>query len=235
MPSFRVKILIAVTVALAVAITATHFPVIPALKHFCAQVGHMGWVGALCVALMLAAGSLCFLPASPFIITAAAVFGFWLGLMAGVLGLALGASCGFLLSRWLLRKDVAARLRKHPTFESLDVAIEREGWKIIILLRLCPIPFGMANYLYGLTGIPFRPYLLTSLLGSLPSTLLFCHLGAAGKASLEKLAAGHVGHHGGEMILLGLSLAATVAVIVVLPRFAKKAIAKYAKVSLPSP
>jgi uncharacterized membrane protein YdjX (TVP38/TMEM64 family) len=167
-------------------------------------------------------------------IAASAVFGFPLGLTAGLSGVALGASLGFLLSRRLLRKDISAQLRKHPTFASIDIAIAREGWKIIILLRLCPIPFGLANYLYGLTGIPFRAYLLTTLAGSLPSTLLFCHLGSAGKAGLEALASGQSGHHIGDIVLLGISVAAAVAVILILPRFAKKAIAKYAKVSIPS-
>ena len=234
MPSFRVKIAVAAIAAAGLAVTAAHFPVLSILKGFCDHMGQMGLAGVLCFGVLLAAGSLCLLPASPFIIAASAVFGFGSGLVAGLSGIALGASIGFLLSRWFLRKEVAAQLRKHPTFESIDIAIEREGWKIIILLRLCPIPFGLANYLYGLTGIPFQPYLLTTLAGSLPSTLLFCHLGSAGKAGLEAVASGQSGHHPGEIMLLGISLAATVAVILFLPRFAKKAIAKYTKVSIPS-
>jgi uncharacterized membrane protein YdjX (TVP38/TMEM64 family) len=233
-PSFRVKIAVAAIAAAGLGVAAAHFQVISILRGFCDQVGRMGLAGVLCFALLLAAGSCCMLPASPFIMAASAVFWFPLGLTAGLSGIALGASLGFFLSRWLLRKDVSAQLRKHPTFESIDIAIAREGWKIIILLRLCPIPFGLANYLYGLTGIPFRAYLLTTLAGSLPSTLLFCHLGSAGKAGLEALASGRSGHHAGEIVLLGISVAAAVAVILILPRFAKKAIAKYAKVSIPS-
>ena len=234
MSSFRVKIAVAAIVAAGLVVTAAHFPVISILKGFCDHVGKMGLAGVLCFALLLAVGSICMLPASPFIIAASAVFGFWLGLAAGLSGVALGASFGFFLSRWLLRKDISAQLRKHPTFESIDIAIEREGWKIIILLRLCPIPFGLANYLYGLTGIPYQAYLFTTLAGSLPSTLLFCHLGAASKAGLEAVASGRSGHHAGQVVLLGISVAATIAVILFLPRFAKKAIAKHAKVSIPS-
>jgi uncharacterized membrane protein YdjX (TVP38/TMEM64 family) len=233
-PSFRVKIAIAAIAAAGLVVAAAHFPVISILRGFCDHVGQMGLAGVLCFALLLAVGSVCMLPASPFIIAASAVFGFGLGLAAGLSGVALGASLGFFLSRWLLRKDISAQLRKHPTFESIDIAIEREGWKIIILLRLCPIPFGLANYLYGLTGIPYQAYLLTTLAGSLPSTLLFCHLGSAGKAGLEAVASGQSGHHAGQIVFLGISVAATIAVILFLPRFAKKAIAKHAKVSIPS-
>ena len=234
MLSFRVKIALAAIAAAGLVVAAARFPVVSILRSFCDHVGQMGLAGVMCLALLLAIGSLCMLPASPFIIAASAVFGFPLGLTAGLSGVALGASLGFLLSRWFLRKDISAHLRRHPTFESIDIAIAREGWKIIILLRLCPIPFGLANYLYGLTGIPYQPYLLTTLAGSLPSTLLFCHLGSVGKAGLQAVASGQSGHHPGEIALLVISVAATVAVILFLPRFAKKAIAKYAKVSIPS-
>jgi uncharacterized membrane protein YdjX (TVP38/TMEM64 family) len=142
--------------------------------------------------------------------------------------LGLGASGGFCLSRWFLRRDVADQLRKNATFRAIDLAVEKEGWKIVILLRLCPIPFGLANYLYGLTAVHFRSYLAATLLGSLPSLLLFCQLGAAGKKSLNALSEGHLGQSSGELVLLALSGLATLTAIILIPRFAHRAIKKYA-------
>ena len=139
----------------------------------------------------------------------------------------MGAAFGFLLSRSLLRKDIAVHFRKHATFRAIDQAVEAEGWKIVILLRLCPIPFGLANYLYGLTAVRFRPYLLATILGSLPSTLLLCQLGSAGKASLQALASGHGNNSVGHLIILALSILGPIAAIVIIPRFARKAVAKY--------
>ncbi len=160
--------------------------------------------------------------------------GFALGIVGAVLGVGLGASLGFFLSRSFLRKDIAERLRRNPTFRAIDLAIEEEGWKIVALLRLCPIPFGLANYFYGLTGIRFQPYLWTTILGSLPSIVIFCHLGSAGKASLEALATGNFHKGAGEIALLVLSLLAAIAALIFLPRFARRAVEKYAKVSIPS-
>ena len=167
------------------------------------------------------------MPASPFIIGTAAVFGFPLGVCSAILGLALGASGGFCLSRWFLRKEVADQLRNQPTFRAIDLAIEKEGWKIVILLRLCPIPFGLANYLYGLTAVHFRSYLIATLLGGLPSLLLFCELGATGKKSLNALSEGRFGQSPVELILLVLEILATLTAIVLVPRFAHRAIKKY--------
>jgi len=154
--------------------------------------------------------------------------------LGALVGVALGAAGGFSLSRWFLRDEISTRLRKHVTFRAIDTAIEKEGWKIVILLRLCPIPFGLANYLYGLTAVPFRAYVVASVIGSLPGLLLFCQLGSAGKAELEAIASGHIGNSAGQLIVLSISIAATLSAIVLLPRFARKAVAKYTHVSLPS-
>jgi uncharacterized membrane protein YdjX (TVP38/TMEM64 family) len=232
--SLTKKLTLAIAVLIGLAIASYFFPVVPALRNLCSWVGGLGPLGVFLVALFLAIGSVLFLPASPFIIAGAAVFGFPLGLVGALTGVALGAAGGFCLSRWFLRKEVSAHFRKHATFRAIDMAIEREGWKIVILLRLCPIPFGLANYLYGLTAVHFRPYLIATLLGGLPSTLLFCQLGSEGKAGFDALSSGHLGRSTGELVVLGLEMAATVCAIVLLPLFARRAIAKYAQVSIPS-
>jgi uncharacterized membrane protein YdjX (TVP38/TMEM64 family) len=232
--SLTKKLTLAIVFVIGLAIASYFFPVVPALRSLCSWVGALGPLGVLLVALFLAIGSVFFLPASPFIIAGSAVFGFPLGVAGALTGVALGAAGGFCLSRWFLREEISAHFRKHATFRAIDLAIEKEGWKIVILLRLCPIPFGLANYLYGLTAVRFRPYLIATMLGGLPSMLLFCQLGSEGKAGLDALSSGHLGHSTGELVVLGLSVVATVAAIVLIPLFARRAVAKYARVSLPS-
>jgi uncharacterized membrane protein YdjX (TVP38/TMEM64 family) len=232
--SLTKKLVVAVVLLIGLGIAAYFFPIVPALQSLCTWVGGLGLLGVLLLSLFMAIGSLFFLPASPFIIAGSAVFGFPLGVLGAIMGLALGAAGGFCLSRWFLRKEISAQFRKHPTFRAIDIAIEKEGWKIVILLRLCPIPFGLANYLYGLTAVHFRPYLIASLIGGLPSLLLFCQLGAAGKAGLDAVASGHLGRSTGELVVLGMSVVATIGAIVLIPLFARKAVQKYAQVSIPS-
>src|SRR6202008_130366 len=117
-------------------------------------------------------------------------FGFFVspfGLLTSVFCFLLGAASGYLLSRLFLRKDLADQLKGRPTFKAIDQAIAEEGWKIVFLLRVCPIPFGLANYLYGLPAIPFLPYLITSFVSAIPGMFLFSQLGSAGKAGIQAL------------------------------------------------
>jgi uncharacterized membrane protein YdjX (TVP38/TMEM64 family) len=232
--SLTKKLVAASAFLVGLAIASYLFPVIPALQGLIAWVGGLGPLGALMLALFLGIGALFFLPASPFIIAGSAAFGFPLGVAAALTGVALGAAGGFCLSRWFLRKDVAAHFTKNAMFRAIDMAIEKEGWKIVILLRLCPIPFGLANYLYGLTAVHFRAYLVATMIGGLPSLLLYCQLGSAGKAGLDAIASGHVGHSPVHLAVLAISVAATLCAIVLIPFFARRAIAKYANVSIPT-
>lgn len=232
--SIKAKLLVAVGAVIVLASAAYFFPLVPALEHVSAWLGGLGVIGAALFAVLIAVSSLCLLPASPFIIAASAVFGFSLGLLTSAVGIILGAASGYFLSRLFLRKDVADQLKGRPTFKAIDQAIAEEGWKIVLLLRLCPIPFGLANYLYGLTAIPFLPYLITTFLGAVPGLLLFSHLGSAGKAGLQALASGNLNKGGGEIVLLGLSLAATIVLVVLLPRIARRALEKRTKITITS-
>jgi uncharacterized membrane protein YdjX (TVP38/TMEM64 family) len=232
--SIKAKLLSAVGTVIVLATVAYFFPLVPALEHASAWLGGMGVIGAALFAVLIAASSLCLLPASPFIIAASAVYGFYLGLLTSAVGILLGAASGYVLSRLFLRKDLAEHLKGRPTFRAIDQAIAEEGWKIVLLLRLCPIPFGLANYLYGLTAIPFVPYLVTSFLGAVPGMILFSHLGSAGKAGIQALASGDLNKGGGEIALLVLSLAAAIVLIILLPRLARRVLEKRTKITITS-
>lgn len=228
----KIKLIIALGAVVVLGTAAYYFPLIPTLEHLSTWLGGLGVIGAFVFAVLIAVSSLCLLPASPFVIAASAVFGFSMGLATSSAGIILGAAAGYWASRLFLRNDLASHLKSKPTFKAVDQAIAEEGWKIVFLLRLCPIPFGLANYLYGLTAIPFLPYLITSFLGAIPGLILFSHLGSAGKAGLEALASGNLNKGGGELVLLGLSLVATIALVALLPRLARRALQKRTKITI---
>jgi uncharacterized membrane protein YdjX (TVP38/TMEM64 family) len=94
---FSKKLTIAGLLVLTLASGSLFFPVIPTLQSLCNWIGGLGPIGVVVIALLMAIGSLIFLPASPFVIASAAVFGFGWGLACAAIGVTLGAAVGFLL------------------------------------------------------------------------------------------------------------------------------------------
>lgn len=71
-------------------------------------------------------------------------------------------------------------------FIAIDKAIKKDGFKFVFLLRLSPLlPFAASNYLYGLTSIGARPYILASWLGMLPGTWAYVSAGSIGRDILS--------------------------------------------------
>lgn len=78
---------------------------------------------------------------------------------------------------------VAGILEDNPKFSSMDRAVEKEGFKLMLLLRLSPLfPFALSNYLYGASSIRFWPYFFGTLLGFAPGTFAYVYAGEIGKA-----------------------------------------------------
>jgi uncharacterized membrane protein YdjX (TVP38/TMEM64 family) len=113
--------------------------------------------------------------------------GYLFGLLPGtatcLFSAAIAASLSFVIGRTLLRGYVERVLSSSPKFQSMDRAIEKEGFKLMLLLRLSPIfPFALSNYLYGASSIRFVPYFFGTLLGFAPGTFAYVYAGRIGKA-----------------------------------------------------
>ncbi|MEO8431214.1 MAG: VTT domain-containing protein [Acidobacteriota bacterium] len=133
------------------------------------------------------------------------------------------AAIAFLVARHFARARVEAFARRNATFAAIDRAVARKGWRIVFLLRLSPVvPFTASNYLYGVTAVPFGPYLLASWAGMLPVTVLYVYLGAAGQAAVGASRA----RSAWEWAALGVGLFATAAATVWVASLARAELAK---------
>lgn len=192
---------------------------------FNAWVGSLGPVGMLVYVCAYVLAAVLLLPGSLLTIGAGFLFGLFWGTAVASVGATAGAAAGFLVARYLARNRIQARADRHPRFRAIDRAVAAEGWKIVGLLRLSPvIPYNLSNYLYGLTGVGFWPYLIASWIGMIPATVMYVYLGAAGKAGLE--AAGTVGRASTpmEVALFWVGLLATVGVTLYVTRIARRAL-----------
>lgn len=134
-----------------------------------------------------------------------------------ILGACGGASLSYFFARSWLRVHVASYIAARPRLAALDGALARDGWIINGLLRLSPVaPFGVLNYVIGVSGITYRAFISSTLVGMLPGTLLYTMLGAS-VTDVAVLLAGDVPDGGlaSRVIFLGGLGATAVATVLV--------------------
>jgi uncharacterized membrane protein YdjX (TVP38/TMEM64 family) len=89
--------------------------------------------------------------------------------------------CTYVLARYFLADWVTARLEKIPVARKLLAAVEGNGFRMLVMMRLNPRVPGVVNgYGFGLTSIKPITYFLASVVGSIPLTLIHLYLGWAG-------------------------------------------------------
>ncbi|KAA8499525.1 TVP38/TMEM64 family membrane protein [Porphyridium purpureum] len=177
-------------------------------------VSGMGWTGLVLYGLVYFVLELVAVPSLPLTVTCGYLFGPVKGFMVISLASTSAAASAFLISRYALRDLVSKWAGERDNFRKIDRAIGREGFKIVLLLRLSPLlPFALSNYLYGLTSVKFLPYVFASQLGMVPGTLAFVIAGSAGKEMT----------HNQNPFLIGLAVLGTIGAVSLIGRVASDA------------
>jgi len=124
----------------------------------------------------------CF-PGTPFNLAAGFLFGIWLGAAVTIIGCDLGATMAFILGRTLGKDWAQVQVAKNKKFSLLSLAVENNAWLIIFLVRLSPVlPFGLCNYLFGVTKVKFSSYWTATTAGLIPCTVAYTYLGSLMKS-----------------------------------------------------
>ncbi|MEV4755504.1 VTT domain-containing protein [Micromonospora sp. NPDC049559] len=107
-----------------------------------------------------------------------ALFGSLEGAVYTLAAALLAATLGFAVGRLLGREFVAERVRGR--LARLDGWFARQSLLGVISVRLLPIGgYGLVSYGYGTTGARLAPFLLGSVLASVPSAFGYAAIGAA--------------------------------------------------------
>jgi len=114
------------------------------------------------------------------------VVGIILATASVFIGASIGSICSFLLGRYLFRECVLQLAFSYPLFQAIERALESNGLKIMILLRLSPlIPFNALDYISGISSISLRDYII-ALVAILPGALVLCFLGASASSLSDR-------------------------------------------------
>ena len=155
------------------------------------------------------------LPGTPLTLGGGYVYKVTYGLAGGVTistvlslaGSLIGSCTCFVLGRYIMRDRVRKWGRKYPLFDSIDIAVSDNGFKIMCLLYLTPIlPLGPVAYTCGTTSMPLVTFAAAKI-GAAPLTLLYAFIGAStdtffGSSSAEGGDAAAVGN-GSDIVAAG--------------------------------
>jgi uncharacterized membrane protein YdjX (TVP38/TMEM64 family) len=167
------------------------------IRTIARKVAELGWAAPLVYLVLYIAGTIVLAPSPLMSIAAGVAFGWW-GFPLAVIAATAGATASFVISRYFLNDELEDWLTDRRIFSAAKRAVDEEGWKIQILLRLSPaVPFGLLNYLIGLTKTPLATYVLSTAVGILPGSFVDIYIGVvgqslAGGAQIVYLAAGAV-------------------------------------------
>jgi len=193
---------------------------------FAAWVDGLGVWGPLVFVLGYALAVVAFIPGSVLTLAAGAIFGVGEGTVLVFVAALLGSTAAFLVARYGARSQVERRIEGDARFAAIDRAVEREGRKIVFLLRLSPVfPFNLLNYALGLTRVRLADYMVAGA-GMLPGTLLYVYSGKVA-GDVAAVAGGAPVERGpGYYAVLVLGLAATAAVTLFVTRIARRALSE---------
>ena len=125
------------------------------------------FIGAFMLACVFA------LPASVFVIAAGFIWGWLLGSAYAVIGGMLGALASFYLGRFVGE----GMLQKFGRVgRAVAKQVDHAGFRSLLVLRFIPgIPFAVLNYGAGVAGVRLRDFLGSTLVGVIPSMLVFAY------------------------------------------------------------
>ena len=218
------KMLAFATLVLAVILSTVYLPVAEML------IGLFDWVDAnrsiswLVYIVFYVLATVLVLPGSLLTLAAGFLFGLGYGFAIVSFASTTGATCAFLVGRFLARDWVAAKLQALPRFSALDKAVGEQGAVVVLLTRLSPLfPFSLSNYGFGLTRVKLGHYVLASWLGMIPGTVLYVYLGSIA-SNLTSIFTGDLADLPASNWLFYLGLVATVVLTIAITRIATRAL-----------
>ena len=106
------------------------------------------------------------------------LFGLTLGFVYSMVGLVLGTMAAFWIGRWLGAPVVARYVPRHVV-DRFGFLIEAEGAILAFVIFAIPgFPKDIVSYLFGMSPMPARVFLLVSTLGRVPGTWVLSAQGA---------------------------------------------------------
>ncbi len=123
-------------------------------------------------------GTACSLPVTgAMIVISGLIFGHLTGFAISIFAATLGGTLAFISVRILFKDFIQRRFSAH--IDVINKGVEKEGALYVFGLRMVPVvPFWLLNLLVGLTSMRVLVFMLATLFGMVPVTLILTYAGS---------------------------------------------------------
>ncbi|MHC5034427.1 MAG: TVP38/TMEM64 family protein [Planctomycetota bacterium] len=168
------KLVVLVVAVVAMVLIARRLGLGQRLDDVRAWIAGLGNWAPLAFIVVYIVATVAMVPGTALTLGAGALFGSFWGVVYVSIASTVGASCCFLISRFLARTSVEGWLGSNERFQRLDGLTRTHGWLMVAIARLVPLfPFNLLNYGFGLTDVSFPTYVVCSWAFMLPGTVLY--------------------------------------------------------------
>ena len=139
-----------------------------------------GGIAAPIISILLMIMQAVIAPLPAFLITVAngLLFGVFWGTLVSLSGAMGGALVSFSIARWFYTNYAGKLLHDTKANKYIKQISGKYGFKIVLITRLLPvISFDLISYAAGLSDIKIRPFLLATLIGMSPATIVYTAFG----------------------------------------------------------
>lgn len=131
------------------------------------------WYGPFVLVISYGIGCIFAIPASIFIMAAAVIWGWKLGVVYAMCGALLGSSASYFAGRFL-GEGLLERFGRAG--EAVSKQVSNAGFMSMLIARLVPgPPFALWNYAAGIARMGFGDYFFATLIGTLPAHIVFAY------------------------------------------------------------
>ena len=105
------------------------------------------------------------------------LFGFANGVVFNVIGMVLGSIVGYCLGKYLFKNYITHKFS--TTIHKIQRGIKKYGVYYFMTLRFAiAVPYFLINYVAGTSGIKFFKYLISTVIGVIPSAVIYAYGGS---------------------------------------------------------
>merc|ERR1712038_986481 len=144
------------------------------------------------------------------------LYGLVYGMTVTVLTATVGIALAHVLCKYVLARHIQSCLTNTEFIRSLHTVISGpQAFKIVVLARLTPVPFGLQNAVFSVSSLAMPRYIVASVIGLIPTQTLNVYIGSTLRSMEEVLTSSENMLAGWLILLVQLVITLLVGVFIV--------------------